>query len=76
MIFTEKPPKKSRDIVESIRFKIASTLHEELANQAVTVSIGIKSYNKGDGKEALFKGADFALYTAKKTGKNRIVVGD
>ena len=41
----------------------------------VTISIGVASYpDHGTDAETLIKAADDALYTAKRTGKNRVVV--
>ncbi|MCR8632498.1 sensor domain-containing diguanylate cyclase [Paenibacillus radicis (ex Xue et al. 2023)] len=74
VIFTEKTLEESLAIVEQVRQKLAVSLHPELESQAATLSIGLQNYAKGDGKEALFKGADASLYTAKRTGKNKTVV--
>jgi diguanylate cyclase len=74
VIFTEKSLEESYAIVEQIRHKLSVTIHSELDSQAATLSIGLHEYVKGEGKEALFKGADAALYTAKRTGKNRTVI--
>lgn len=39
----------------------------------VTVSIGVASYpDDGDDKESLFRRADDALYTAKRSGRNQV----
>ncbi|WP_284643900.1 GGDEF domain-containing protein [Paenibacillus silviterrae] len=74
VIFTEKTLEESYRIVEQIRQKLAATIHTELDSKAATLSIGLAEYKKGEGKEALFKGADAALYAAKRTGKNKTVV--
>jgi diguanylate cyclase len=74
LLFTEKSFQEVYDVVEDIRATIAATPHEELNGQSVTVSIGLNPYLQGMGKEALFTGADAALYEAKKTGKNRTVI--
>ncbi|WP_282939505.1 GGDEF domain-containing protein [Paenibacillus sp. RC67] len=74
VIFTEKTIEQSFRIVEQIRHKLSITLHPELDSQAVTLSIGLHNYIKGDGKEALFKGADASLYSAKRTGKNKTII--
>lgn len=73
VIFTEKTAEEASQFAEIIRYKLASTLHPELDAQPATISIGLQNYIKGKGKEALFKGADAALYTAKRTGKNKTV---
>ncbi|WP_179232630.1 GGDEF domain-containing protein [Paenibacillus rigui] len=74
VIFTEKTLEQSHRLVEQIRQQCAMTLHTELDSQAATLSIGLQNYNKGEGKEALFKGADASLYAAKRTGKNKTVI--
>ncbi|UQZ83928.1 putative diguanylate cyclase YcdT [Paenibacillus konkukensis] len=74
VIFTEKTIEQALRITEQIRQKLSVTIHPELDSQAVTISIGLHEYVRGEGKEALFKGADASLYSAKRTGKNKTVV--
>jgi diguanylate cyclase len=74
MILTNKTVEEARDILEQFREEIAKTTHPELVNETVTISIGLKEYEWGEGKEALFRAADEALYKAKRTGKNRTVL--
>jgi diguanylate cyclase (GGDEF)-like protein len=71
LLFTDKSFQEVYDLVEEIRVSIASTNHEALLGLSVTVSIGLNTYTPGMGKEALFQGADAALYEAKHSGKNR-----
>ncbi|NPA66632.1 MAG: GGDEF domain-containing protein, partial [Epsilonproteobacteria bacterium] len=40
----------------------------------VTASIGITKYNENDTPETLINRADIALYEAKNSGKNKIVI--
>lgn len=39
----------------------------------ITASIGLCDYQRGDGKEMLFRKTDHALYSAKRGGKNAVV---
>ncbi|MGM9926724.1 MAG: diguanylate cyclase domain-containing protein [Bacillus sp. (in: firmicutes)] len=59
-------------IAERIRSKVESE-----TNPGVTISCGISHWSTkvGDSVGALFKRADTALYQAKNTGKNRVLVG-
>ena len=73
ILFTEKTLEESMSIMEEIRVRIAEAPNPELDDQSVTISGGLINYEKGFGKESFFRRADEALYTAKKSGKNRIV---
>lgn len=73
VILTNKSMEQSLILLESIRKAIQDESHIEL-NRNVTVSIGMHKYYKGESKEEVFNKADEALYEAKHTGKNKIVV--
>jgi diguanylate cyclase (GGDEF)-like protein len=51
-----------------------SRRRRRLDGTSVTISIGLHQYRPGMKKEELFKGADAALYQAKRTGKNKTVI--
>ncbi|MFC0213013.1 GGDEF domain-containing protein [Paenibacillus chartarius] len=74
VIFTEKSLDEVVLLLENMRKRIESIHHSELDNYVATVSIGLHAYGRGMGKEKLFGGADEALYEAKRTGKNKLVV--
>ena len=59
----------------------AQNLCDEIANSSfpgpdrITVSIGLAEYQAGESGYDLVSRADEALYTAKRTGRNRVCVG-
>jgi diguanylate cyclase (GGDEF)-like protein len=63
-------------VAERIRGRIENYIFEEGSHQLrITVSIGLASYPQhAANPKDLLSAADTALYTAKKTGKNRVVV--
>jgi len=74
IILTAKPLEVSYDIIERIRTGIADLPIVEMEGKSVTVSIGMHDFLGADSKSYVFQRADDALYEAKKTGKNKIVV--
>lgn len=58
-------------VAERIRERVGSA--DVLHNRAVTLSIGIDSYNRGEGQEAFVRRVDSLLYQAKNHGGNRVV---
>lgn len=63
-------------VAERIRESIENHIFEEGSHQLrITVSIGLASYPQhAANPKDLLSAADTALYTAKKTGKNRVVI--
>lgn len=64
MIITEK--------IREIIYKEQIQIENELIS--ITISIGVASYISNESEEALIQRADKALYTAKKTGKNKVEI--
>lgn len=62
-------------IAERIREEIAVTpFHVHGLNISVTISLGVAKLRKGEKGEAVLDRADAAMYEAKQTGRNRVVI--
>ena len=64
--------KSAQTKVESIRKEVEKLEPESLK---VTASFGVAELQSGEALDALIKRADDALYEAKQTGRNKVVVG-
>jgi diguanylate cyclase (GGDEF)-like protein len=56
-----------RQLVESSSFNV---------DQTITLSIGVSIYHKGENAEDVTKRADIALYKAKNSGRNIVIIED
>jgi diguanylate cyclase (GGDEF)-like protein len=67
--------KHATDLAERIRTKLE---HADFLENGyrVTASFGVAEYLAGEDIETTIKRSDQALYTAKDTGRNRIVVAE
>ncbi|ASA25287.1 GGDEF domain-containing protein [Paenibacillus donghaensis] len=74
VILTAKTLEESQEIMNKVLTGIAGTPVAEMEGKSVTVSIGMHNYSGADSKSSIFQRADDALYEAKKTGKNKIVI--
>ncbi|WP_024850224.1 sensor domain-containing diguanylate cyclase [Hydrogenovibrio kuenenii] len=45
----------------------------KLRNKPITISVGVTSCRVGDSPDSIFHRLDDAMYTAKKTGKNKVI---
>lgn len=59
-------------LAEILRNKIANHIIEDVGS--ITISLGVAEYVSGESEEHWFNRADAALYQAKNTGRNRVVV--
>lgn len=74
VILTAKTLEDSHEIMKKVITKISDTPFPEMEGKCVTVSIGMHDFTGTDSKNSTFQRADDALYEAKNTGKNKIVI--
>ncbi len=72
MICPESQEQEIMKLVESLRVKIANFQFSEVGHK--TVSFGVTIFKNGDSIESLIKRADDALYQAKNSGRNKVVI--
>ncbi len=58
---------------EEIRLEVEKIVFDEPEDLKVTISIGLSEFNGDFSFEELIKNADRALYSAKQTGRNKVV---
>jgi len=69
---TENTKKLANEIRESVsKSGFHSSGQEKIS---ITISCGVSEFREGDTPEMVFERADEAMYTAKREGKNRVVV--
>jgi diguanylate cyclase (GGDEF)-like protein len=74
VILIAKTVDHSYEIMRHILTTISDTPFAEMDGKSVTVSIGMHDFTTTDSKNTTFQKADDALYEAKNTGKNTIVI--
>ncbi|WP_369921293.1 transporter substrate-binding domain-containing protein [Marinomonas polaris] len=72
IIFPESSIEDVKLIIEGVRLKIAQYDFEGIEHK--TASFGLTVFKAGDTIETVVKRADNALYEAKESGRNRVVV--
>lgn len=74
ILLPEAKLEKARLFADKLRATIAA--HEFETVGRITVSMGVAEYKLPESQDALLHRADTALYRAKETGKNRVLVED
>ncbi len=78
IIMPNTSPEHAKDIAEKIRTSLAnSRLKKKNSSESIgqiTVSIGISKQHQDDTAENWIERADNALYKAKETGRNKVIV--
>ncbi|MDF1877058.1 diguanylate cyclase [Sulfurimonas sp. SAG-AH-194-L11] len=71
IILADTDEKSASLLAEKLRLKIEN--YKKIV--PITMSFGVAEYRPKESKEELYKRADTALYKAKESGRNRVVVG-
>lgn len=75
MLILRASPEQARLAAEGLRTAFSLQEIEGMpSTQRLTASFGISAFENGDNFDMLFKRADAALYEAKASGRNRVVV--
>lgn len=75
VIFPETSKEEVARLAERLRVQIASLFPDESLRRGLTASIGVASLpGDADDADSLLKAADEALYRAKGSGRNRVIV--
>lgn len=75
VIFPETPKDEVARLAERLRVQIASLFPDETLHRGMTASVGVASLPAdGDEPASLLKAADRAMYRAKGSGRNRVVL--
>lgn len=72
ILATATPYQAAGILAEMLRQKVAQLEIAEVGH--ITISLGVAEYLAGESETCLFKRADAALYEAKNTGRNRVVI--
>lgn len=77
ILLIDTQPQDAKLIAEELRHNIeGSASLFQYAKQKITISLGVTQANDNDDADSLFKRVDDALYQAKTTGKNRVVMSN
>lgn len=72
IILPETPLNNAVEVARKINKTVKENRH---AGLNITVSIGVVEYRKGESDAEIYKRADNALYDAKHTGRDKVVIG-
>ncbi|MCW8891532.1 MAG: GGDEF domain-containing protein [Sedimenticola sp.] len=75
MLLVGSSPEDSLELANNIRKEVQESGIHSLGNRVeVTISCGLSCFKEGDSTADVFARADKALYEAKTSGKNRVIV--
>jgi len=68
-------PYTTKDKAYTFAEKLRQFIESSQKITPITMSFGVVEYVKGDDEKSIFKRADLALYKAKDSGRNKVVLG-
>lgn len=68
-------PNTTKDKAYLLAQKLRESVEKYKAVLPITMSFGVAEYEKGDDNTSIYKRVDLALYKAKETGRNKVVLG-
>ena len=68
-------PNTTKDKAYILARKLREKVEDYQKVLPITMSFGVAEYEKGDDDIFIYKRADIALYKAKETGRNKVVLG-
>ncbi len=68
-------PHTTKDKAYLLTQKLRMLIENHKQIVPLTMSFGVVEYEKGDDEETIFKRADRALYRAKESGRNKVILG-
>ena len=75
LVLSELDREEAKTVAERLRMAIARhPFHTETGNPSITISLGVANLNQDESLEAILKRADVALYLAKRSGRNRVIM--
>jgi len=75
IILAQLNSEQARLVAEKLRTIIAETVFKGI-DKSLTCSFGVAEYKQGESIEAMIECADSALYEAKESGRNQVIVCD
>lgn len=75
-LMPETDSEHARQVAEKLRQKIESSpFNFKKEPVQITMSVGLSEFKEGESPEAVFERADKALYKAKESGRNQVLIG-
>ena len=74
MVIVSGPQDDAEAVLRRLRARLAHSKRNGLRSVACTFSAGIAGWQPGDSVETLYRRADQALYAAKRSGRNQVLL--